>query len=447
MAQNIQFDSEIVPVYSLDLFDKEKLTFSVVDSSEFRQLPSLPYDNQSQIVFDVTGLQTAFLSPNFYIDVIIKVHKKVKGADGKVTEQQIAAADKITLDSHPLHSLFSSIDVSMNDVLITNKNDRYPYLAYLDRTHLTDSDTYIIHSGLECGTIPEGGATNSVDGVVQKERLSDISGDQELFLRGKLVCPIFQQQKYILPSVNVRITLHQTHSAFRLMCSDSSMDAVVTIEKISLIGHRLIPNAQLFVDIMEELKRTPARYPITRFEPQTFEISQGATMGEKMLSLPSYKVPRMVFVTTFDTNAFFGEKTKGAFRAKCSMIKEAYIQIEDQRFPTIPYDGTTGEGMRKMFGDYKQNTKILMGGRDNFIDYVRYRQDFTIMSFNLDRFHGTERSKEDAQAQAQTMSRVGSCSLHIKLSSAAVTPVTVFVVLVYNDTITFNEALVPHTNY
>ena len=68
---------------------------------------------------------------------------------------------------------------------------------------------------------------------------------------------------------------------------------------------------------------------------------------------------------------------------------------------------------------------------------MRFSQDFTMMSISLDRYHGTENS----------LLRNGSASVHIKLKSSAIDPVTVLVILVYNSSVTFNEALIPHTDY
>ena len=188
---------------------------------------------------------------------------------------------------------------------------------------------------------------------------------------------------------------------------------------------------------MSALRHSPARYPILRFEPQSFEIPKGGTSGEKILNLPTSKPPRMVFLTSFNTEGVHGKSTISAYRAKASAIEAAYVQIEDQRYPNQPYDCTSREGQIKLFADYKRNTSQLMGGRNNFIDFDRFSQDFTMMSISLDRYHGTENS----------LPRNGSASVHIKLKSSATDPITVLVILVYNSSVTFNEALIPHTDY
>jgi len=454
MAQNQLFDSEIVPVNSLDIFEKEKLTFSILDSYEFRQMPSLPYTQESPIIFEIPGQTTSFLSPNIYIDMTLKAKKKVQAKDasgnaiaGSYIYEDVLSHDKMTIDCIPFHTTFSSVQVALNGVKITNKNDKYPYLAYLDRVHLTDEETYLIHQGLEDGKMNEAGTSKDFDGTVQKERAGRIYSNQDYFLRGKLVSPIFQQPRYILPSVTVTIELMQTSNAFRVVCDESSPTIEFFIDKIYVVGHRLVPNAQLLMDTMKALKETPARYPITRFEPQLIEIPKGAQHCEKLLSLPTSKAPRMVFLSVYESKSIYGDKLISAYRAKCSDIESAYIQIEDQKFPVVPYCGQKREGQLKMFSDYKQNTKQLMGGKNNFMDYGRYSQDFTVMSFNLDRFHGTERNAHDINPEAVTMPRMGTCSLHVKMAMPLPEAYSLIVIMVYNDVITIDDSLVPHTDF
>ena len=439
-------NSEIVPVNSLDVFDKGKLTCSIIDTYEFSLAPSFPFKNGSQLVFDIPASPNSFLSPNFYIDVVLKGKTITKKTDGTEEKKEIAASDKLTLESIPFHTLWSSLQISMNDVVINNKNDKYPYLAYLDRVHLTDAETHNIHKDLELGALNEGNTTSLYTGAQQDIRRNLISGDQELFLRGKLVHPMLQQNRYILPSTSMTITLHQTSDNFRFVTDPTAIaKAELEIDRVHLIGHRLIPNAQLLLDTMSALGKMPAQYPIIRFEPQVFDIPVGVQTVEKLLTLSTGKVPRMVFFSTFEGAQ--GSIGKSAYRAKCSNIKSAYIQIEDQKYPTRPYDATTREGQIKIFSDYKHNTSQLMGGKTNMMDATRFMKDFTMVSISLDRFHGTERNKQDTATDAVTLPRTGSCTLHINTSSPTVESQTVIVILVYDSTITFNQALIPHCDF
>jgi len=444
MAKTSIFDSKIVPVDSLDIFDKEKLTCSIIDTQEFSLLPSLTVTHGSPVVFEIPSQTTSFLSPNMYIDVVLTVQKKVKD---KEEYEGVSSTDKMTLEAFPFHTLWSTVQIAMNDVVINNKNDKYPYLAYFDRAHLTDEETHKIYRDLEVGELNEAGTSPDATGTEQDKRRQLITSDQFLFLRGKLVIPILQQSRYFLPSTNITITLYPTDDKFRVVTEDETLKLKVNMKSIRLIGHRLIPNAQLLLDTMNALSEMKARYPILRFEPQLFEIPAQSQICEKILTLPTSKVPRMVFLSTFDSDGVYGKQSKSAYRAKATFLESVYIQIEDQKYPTVPYNGTTREGQIKMFSDYKQNTSQLMGGKMNMMDFDRYSKDHAMVSINLDRFHGTERTTSDTDPSAVTLPRTGSCSLHIKTSSPLSQTRAVIAILVYNDTITFNESGVPHSDY
>jgi len=447
MAENTLFDNEIVPVNSLDIFDKGKMTYSILDTYDFKMVPSLPYSEATPVIFEIHGQSNAFLSPNFFIDVVYVVKKVSTATDGTETVSELAASDKVTLESLPFHTLWSTVQIAINDVIINNKNNLYPYLANLDRYHLTTEQEHQIHSALELGSINDGGTTTFYTGTKPDERRGLITGDMELFLRGKPVLPILKQPRYFPPSCKITLSLTQTKPSYRIIADSSvTYDVKFQMKSIHLIGHRLIPNAQLLLDTMSALRTMPAQYPITRFEPQLFEIPTGTKTCEKLLTLPTSKVPRMVFLSSFDTSGVYGQKSKTLFRTKTSNMTRVYISIEGQKYPNDEYNGTTREGMLKVYSDYKQNTSQLMKGKQNFLDWDRFKQDFFWFSINLDRFHGTERSLSDAAPDTLTPERTGSCTLHIELASNAIKAQPIIAVLVYNDTITIDDSLVPHSN-
>ena len=92
---------------------------------EFHPLSSL--SPGAPIEFAISGATTEYLDlSNTYLHVRAKVTKP----DGS----NLDAGTDVAPVNYWLHALFSQVDISLNDTLVTNSENTYPYRAYLEAT-------------------------------------------------------------------------------------------------------------------------------------------------------------------------------------------------------------------------------------------------------------------------------------------------------------------------
>ena len=153
-----------------------------------------------------------------------------------------------------LHSLFGQLDVNLNGRTISDGSSTYPYQAYLETlsygeetksTHLTSSLFYEDTAGKMDEHNPTKANADANMGL--KERASFTCESKVLDVIGRLHGDIFNQEKYLLEMVKVRLRLHHRKNQFCLMCSETNLnfkvkvlDAVLKVRKyISVRMHTL----------------------------------------------------------------------------------------------------------------------------------------------------------------------------------------------------------------
>ena len=163
-----------------------------------------------------------------------------------------------------LHSIFGQLDIDLNGRTISDGSSTYPYLAYLETLlscgeeakspHLTSSVFYKDIAGKMGEPYPT--KVNADADLGLKKHASFTSDSKDMI--GRLHGGIFDQEKYVLNMVKVRLRLHCSKNQFCLMCSETNpnfkvkvLDAVLKVRKvhISSITYLEITSALTFPDL------------------------------------------------------------------------------------------------------------------------------------------------------------------------------------------------------
>ena len=215
----------------LDLFAVPPTQTSIEDGRWVEHQPLTSLDSGGPIEFVIPGTGDAYLDlANTYLLIRAKVVRGV-GTD-------LAAGTPVAPVNNWLHSLFSQVDVYLNDTLVTPSSNTYPFRAYVDtvlsygaeakNTQLTSQLWYKDTAGHMDSTTVDGGNTGL------DERRRHISESRVVEMMGRLHVDLFLQDRFLLNGVNVKIRLVRSKDAFslmaepRLQCADSRRSAVRT---------------------------------------------------------------------------------------------------------------------------------------------------------------------------------------------------------------------------
>ncbi|GBN39472.1 hypothetical protein AVEN_51774-1, partial [Araneus ventricosus] len=130
-----------------------------------------------------------------------------------------------------LHSLFSQVDVSLNDRIISSASNTYPYRAYLETLFNYGEDAK--KSLLSCEAFFKDDKPYQVDPVSEeaceslKKRYQLMANSRTLDMIGQLHCDIFQQNRFMLNLVDMKIKMIRSKPNFCLLSTNNSEYNVV----------------------------------------------------------------------------------------------------------------------------------------------------------------------------------------------------------------------------
>lgn len=171
-----------------------------------------------------------------------------------------------------LHSLFSQIQVYINDQEVENSDSNYAYRAYFETLLCYGKESKETHlrSQLFIKDV-----ANKIDSILHQPTADpDDTGNasliarRELFkqqpvqMKGRLHSNIFNMNKYMLTQANIKIKLTRNKPEFYLM--GSLENAFATISNCFLRVRRVRVSPSLMNEHALELEKTNAKYPIQR---------------------------------------------------------------------------------------------------------------------------------------------------------------------------------------
>lgn len=215
-----------------------------------------------------------------------------------------------------LHSMFSQVDVYLNQKCITPPNNCYNYRAMIENilNYSAESKQTHLTSGLYYDDTPGHVDSVTADNVGFTKRRSHTSDNKVVDLFGPLHCDLFNVDKYLLSGVEMTIKLQRARDAFHLFGVENAgatfeiLDAELCVRKVRI--NPVVINAH-----NKALEIAPARYPITRVDVKAITIAAGS-QTKVMDNIYLGAQPSRCVIGFVDTTAFNGLVTGNPYAFK-----------------------------------------------------------------------------------------------------------------------------------
>jgi len=282
------------------------------------------------IEFNVPGTSMAYIDLK---NLMLLVKLKIVKADGS----DLVKDDPVGLTNNPLHSIFSQVDVNLQQHPTTEIGANYAYKAYLDtllecaNQHDLECQLFIKDDHGKDMDNSDPGGPNS--GLYIRAKSTVFS--KEIDLTGRLHVDICHQDRFILNGVPVNIKLWQHSDGFRLLAKDGAENFRLLITEASLKVALIKLKPDVMLAQADVIKTTDALYPYSRSVIKTYAVPQGQY---SFIASDMYlgEVPQQLVVGVVESAAMHGSYVKNPFNFQHFNCTYAGFFVDGQSTPSEP---------------------------------------------------------------------------------------------------------------
>lgn len=370
MTRILHPQSELCSKDEIDLFSIPQTQTDIIESTyaSFNPISSLQGD-LSPIEFILPPSGDLFLDPS---NIYLHLKVKLQNTDGS----ELGDENKFFPENLLLHSLFSSLDIYLNETNITSSSYNYTYRAYLETilNFSADEKNTFLRAG---GYYP---SLNSIKESYMRSKRTSID------LYGKLHADICAQPKLLLNGVNVKIKLSRSPHQFALNYPPNielgSKLASVTVTDAYLYARRVRLSSSVQLHIEKSLHTSTAKYPLTRVEVKQFTITSGL-LSKSLDNLSLGNLPSRFIIGLVKHKACNGDYRHSGFKFEHFNLKRVACYVNGSLIAR-PYDmkytrngGYDSQASRAYYSLYESVGSVLG------ITLEEYIENKNLYAFNL----------------------------------------------------------------
>ena len=352
-------NSEIATVSDLSLFSVPPTQVAVTKTRVQNYYPVSEYgQSDSPIEFNIPGNGLEYISlKDTKLFLKLKITKTTKDKDKetvstantagtpadktkKKTEEVVTPPINVGPINLTLQSLWSQIDVYLNEKLVSAGGNNYPYKAYLQTllNYGADAKTSQLQNQLYYKDTPKYmDANDCLKGGNQGllVRTKYFAKDKVVDLFGPLHIDFFQCPRYLLNNVSLRLKLYKTSKDFFLMCNGSTSDYKVKIEEAILKVTKVTVSPSITLAHAAALKQTTAKYPIKKVEVKAISIAKGSH-GVSLDDIWLGKVPSKVIICFVNSSAMSGNSKLNPYNLQHFGASQIACYLNGESAPAAP---------------------------------------------------------------------------------------------------------------
>ena len=328
-----QSSSETVHA-GLDIFSVPPTQTSIEHGHYVEFLPLASIGSTSSIEFFINQK-----GASEYLDLsntFLHVKARVTQEDGSDIPEN---ADVAPVNNF-FHSLFSQVDISLNNTLVTPSENTYAYRAIIENILNYDrgakksqlsSEFYYRDTSFKFEDSKLGGENSGF-----KARANMSAKSKTIDMMGRLRCDIMNMSRYLINGVDVKIRLIKSPDSFHLISGSIPETVYKTkLDHVSLFVRKVRVNPAVSLAHNKVLTSTTAKYPLKRSSIKTFSIPGGQLSTTKD-NLFLSQLPTRLIVCFVDSDSFGGVQSKNPFNFKHHKLSYISLFIDGEQVPSTP---------------------------------------------------------------------------------------------------------------
>lgn len=327
-----------------------------------------------------------------------------------------------------MHSMFNQVDVFLNQKLVSPPNNAYAYRAYIETllnygpaaksSHLTS----VLWYNDSAGKMDDVGDGNS--GLTTRRTV--IGTNKTIDLLSHLHCDIFNQERFLLNGVEMRLRLVRSNNAFCLM--SASKNCAIRITEASLLVRRVKIAPGILLAHARALSKSTAKYPLTRVEVKAISMHAGIH-GDTLDNVILGQLPKRIIIGFVDNKSFNGDHAMNPFNFQNYNINYLSLYTDGLQIPSRPLQPTFED--KPMYVDSYHTlfsgTGIHFLNEGNCISRSSYPYGYCLYAFDL---------TPDLSANSSThwnLVRHGSVRIEVRFAEALSSTINCIVYAEYDN--------------
>jgi len=363
--------------------------------------------NDTKIEFIIHGSESEYLDLN---DTLLYVKYLVRA--GSNANASIATTSTLVPSNFFLNSLFNDVTLELNDTIIEGGSQLYAYKSTIETLFGFNRDA----KEIKLKAMGYSEDENERKKWIEKSRTNELAGSIRL--------DFFNQPKYLLPKVDVRIIFNRSKNTFSFSGGGTATPYIV-IKEACLFVRRVRVSKDVMLAHEKGLEKKNAVYPYNRGKVVTYSIPTGSMSHYRDNIFSTSLLPKLIIVGMVKASAFTGNdlddkpfkfehfnvQSVGLYRdGQCMPYRQPYQPHFDASMPL-----TTREYVKSII----QNTQQLNTNLNNGITLNDFTSgNYTFFTFNL---------TPDFDYNQTQLAKDGNLRLEIKFASATTEAINVIV--------------------
>ena len=362
----------------LDLFTVP-LTQTAIEKNTYIEVPPIS-------AITATGPIEFFIasSGEDYTDLnntLLYVRLKIVKPDGG----DIGDDTPVGLINYPGATIFSQIDISLGDRLISQSSNAYPYRSIIEC--LVNYDVETLESNFSAGLFYKDTALHMDDrpggenlGLNARQRYTFSSDVVELM--APIHSDMFFQEKLLLNGVDVKIRLTRAKDEFCLMRSDA-INYQIHILSASLFVKKVTLSPPFRLGHAQALLSSTAKYPHDHVNLKSYSIPAGSRVSNHE-NIFLGRLPKSIIIGMVDNDAYTGSYAKNPFAFKNYNLEFLALYLDGVQHPGKPFqpDYTKNAAVREYYQMVLATGRHLKNNSLAF-DKEEFSNGYTLYAFNL----------------------------------------------------------------